>query len=206
MITLTLYSIFGLSIAMFILAITPGPGVIATIAKALNTGLYNTTPLILGIIVGDLVFLLFAIFGLSLIATSFNSLFIIIKYLGALYLIYLGIKIWHSKPMLENTHTNKNTHKYSFISGLSITLGNPKVILFYLGFLPTFVNMKTLTNSDILIIAFIVSFILGVVMFFYGFLATKAKQTLKSQPAQNRLNKMASAMMVGAGTTLLIKN
>lgn len=99
---MTLYSIFAFFVAMLILAITPGPGVIATVSKALSVGLLRTIPLIIGIIVGDLVFLLFSIFGLAFVAESFTMLFLLIKYLGALYLIYLGIKMWNLPPISQN--------------------------------------------------------------------------------------------------------
>ena len=65
---MTLFSILGLATAMFLLAITPGPGVFATVSKALSSGFNRTVPVVVGIIVGDLIFLMFAIYGLSMIA------------------------------------------------------------------------------------------------------------------------------------------
>ncbi|MES9845183.1 MAG: LysE family translocator, partial [Candidatus Sedimenticola sp. 6PFRAG5] len=152
---MTVYSILGLSVAMFLLAITPGPGVFATISKALASGFRNTLPVIMGIVTGDLVFLLLAIYGLSAIAETFATLFTMIKYLGAAYLVWLGIRLWRAQPALTGiTEPGKHPERYSFLGGLSITLGNPKVILFYLGFLPTFVDLDNLSNPDVVIVAF----------------------------------------------------
>ncbi|OOY34834.1 LysE family translocator [Solemya velum gill symbiont] len=140
---MTIISTLGLALAMFLLAITPGPGVFATVSKALASGFRHTLPVIMGIVVGDLVFLLFAIYGLAAIAETFNALFTVIKYLGAAYLIWLGVRLWHARISLTDiTEANYQSGKQSFLGGLSITLGNPKVILFYLGFLPTFVNLN----------------------------------------------------------------
>jgi len=129
-------------------------------------------------------------------------MFLIIKYLGAGYLIWLGIKLWWSHPEKMEITASK---KYHFLSGLSITLGNPKVILFYLGFLPTFVDLDALNGLDIFSIAFIVSSILGAVMLFYAFSASRARQLFKSEQTQNRMNKIAGGVMIGTGSILLYR-
>ncbi len=203
---MTILSILGLAAAMFILAITPGPGVFATVSKALSSGFKHAVPVVIGIVVGDLIFLLLAIYGLSVIAETFGSLFTIIKYLGGGYLIWLGIKLWHSNPIKSDiTESKSQSGKYSFLGGLSITLGNPKVILFYLGFLPTFVDLNILSSIDVAVVAFVVSLVLGSVMLFYAFTASRARQLFKSESAQNKMNKTAGSVMIGTGAILLSK-
>ena len=203
---MTIFGILGLAIAMFLLAITPGPGVFATVSKALSSGFNHAVPVVIGIVVGDLMFLLLAIYGLSMIAETFSDLFTIIKYLGAGYLIWLGIKLWRSTPSETNISELKpQSNRLSFLGGLSITLGNPKVILFYLGFLPTFVDLKTLSNTDVALVAFVVSLVLGSVMLFYAFAASRARELFKSESAQNKMNKTAGSVMIGTGAILLSK-
>lgn len=199
---MTLYSITGLSIAMFLLAITPGPGVFITVSKALASGFKNTLPVIAGIVTGDLIFLLFAIFGLALIAEKFETIFLIIKYAGVTYLIWLGVTLWRSHPEKTEISASK---KYRFLSGLSITLGNPKVILFYLGFLPTFVDLNALNGLDILSIAFIVFFILGAVMSFYAYSASRVRQLFRNKRLQKQMNQVAGSVMIGTGSVLLYR-
>jgi len=92
----TLISILGLAAAMFLLAITPGPGVFATVSKALASGFRHAVPVVAGIVVGDMVFLLFAIYGLAVIAETFSFMFTVVKYFGGAYLIWLGIRLWRS--------------------------------------------------------------------------------------------------------------
>ncbi len=203
---MTIFSVLGLATAMFLLAITPGPGVFATVSKALSSGFKHAIPVVIGIVTGDLIFLLFAIFGLSLIAETFSGLFTLIKYLGAAYLIWLGIKLWRSSPCSSDFSESKSlSKKYSFLGGLSITLGNPKVILFYLGFLPTFVDLNMLSILDVAIVACVVSIVLGSVMLFYAFTASRARQLFKSESAQNKMNKTAGSVMIGTGAVLLSK-
>jgi threonine/homoserine/homoserine lactone efflux protein len=203
---MTIISTLGLALAMFLLAITPGPGVFATVSKALASGFRNTIPVIMGIVAGDLVFLLFAIYGLAVIAEAFNALFTLIKYLGAGYLIWLGVRLWRTRAsMTDVPEANNHSGKYSFLGGLFITLGNPKVILFYLGFLPAFVNLGALSTIDVAIVAIIVSFVLGSVMLFYAFTASRAREIFKSETAQGRMNKTAGCAMIATGTVLLTK-
>ncbi|RLA11464.1 MAG: LysE family translocator [Gammaproteobacteria bacterium] len=203
---MTILSILGLAAAMFILAITPGPGVFATVSKALSSGFKHAVPVVIGIVVGDLIFLLLAIYGLSVIAETFGNLFTTIKYLGGGYLIWLGIKLWRSNPVKpEITESKSQAGKYSFLGGLSITLGNPKVILFYLGFLPTFVDLNMLSSIDVAIVASVVSLVLGSVMLFYAFTASRARRLFKSEGAQNKMNKTAGSVMIGTGVILLSK-
>lgn len=94
---MSLLNIFAFAGAMFLLAITPGPGVFATVSRALASGFSNAAFVVFGIILGDLIFLLSAIFGLSAIASIMGDFFILVKYLGGIYLLFLGYKILTSK-------------------------------------------------------------------------------------------------------------
>ena len=154
---MSLLNIFAFSLAMFLLAITPGPGVFATISRALSSGFLNASFVVMGIVIGDIIFLLLAIFGLSAIASILGDFFILVKYLGGIYLLFLGYKILTSKEQETNLKgIYELSWKKNFLTGLIITLSNPKVILFYLGFLPTFINLQTLTAIDIFIISTVV--------------------------------------------------
>ena len=147
-----------------------------------------------------------AIFGLGALAQVLGDLFTIVKYLGAAYLIWLGIQLWRAKPDLSTTTAQTATAASGhLLSGLVITLGNPKVILFYLGFLPTFVDLHTLTGSDILIIATVVSVVLGATMLGYAVAAAKAGSLIKSEKAQRMMNRTAGGTMIAVGGTLAAK-
>lgn len=203
---MTLFTSLGLAAAMFILAVTPGPGVFATVSKALSSSFRRTVPLAMGIVAGDLIFLLLAIYGLSSIAESFETLFTAIKYLGAIYLIWLGVKLWRLKGLPSDViESQVLSTKHSFFAGISLTLGNPKSVLFYLGFLPTFVNLNSLTTNDIIIVVTITFFVITTVMLSYAYTAARAKLLFQSPRAQNKLNKTAGSVMIGTGALLLSK-
>lgn len=203
---MTFYSMLAFAGAMFLLAITPGPGVFATISRALASGFNNAAFVVLGIVLGDIIFLLLAIFGLSAIATILGDLFVIVKYLGGAYLLYLGYRILTSKvDDIKVDGVVELSWKKNFLAGLLITLANPKAILFYLGFLPTFVNLQTLTLIDIVVISAIVTIVLGGVMLGYAYSASGAKKLFKSKNAKRKMNIAAGSTMITAGGVLIAK-
>jgi len=203
---MTLLNISGLAIALFLFALAPGPGVFATISKALSSGFKNTVPFIIGIMSGDLILLLLAIYGLSTIAETFNALFLLIRFFGSGYLILLGIKLLRSSPRSVDISTAETkSYKNNILGGLSLTLGNPKVIVFYLSFLPTFIRLDTLSTLDVVVVASVASLVLGSVLFFYAFTASRTRDLFKSTNAQNKMNKTAGTAMIGTGVLLLSK-
>ena len=120
---MTLYSMLAFAGAMFLLAITPGPGVFATISRGLASGFNNASFVVLGIVLGDIIFLLLAIFGLSAIATVLGDFFVLVKYIGGAYLLYLGYKILTSKETETNVEgVQELSWKKNFLAGLLLHL------------------------------------------------------------------------------------
>ena len=201
---MSILDILSFFIAMFLLAITPGPGVFAVLATSLKSNIKNSFYMIGGIVLGDIIFLLLAIFSLGAIQSILGDMFIIIKYIGGVYLLYLSYKIFTSSTQIDlNNNYNINTSR-SFITGLAITLSNPKVILFYISFLPTFISLENLVTSDILIVILLVIIVLSSVMSFYALGANKAKKSLRNQKNIKKINILASVAMSIAGTYLII--
>ena len=193
--------------ALFIFMASPGPGTFAIVARALGSGFSHAFSMSLGMVFGDLVFLLMAIFGLNTIAHMMGDIFTVVKYIGGFYLIYLGIKIFRSKPSADSIKPSKSDSLIKdFISGFLISISNPKVILFYLSFLPTFVNLSTLTSGDIVLISSLVIIILTVVLGGYSYFAARAREVIKKPRAQTIMNRFAGSVMVTAGTVLIAKS
>lgn len=201
---MTVISTLALAGAMLLLAITPGPGVFTTVARALASGLKHAFFVVLGIVTGDLIFLLLAIYGLATVAANLHGLFVIIKYVGAVYLICLGVKLWRAKPQGLQIQAATAGHSWhgNFLTGLCITLGNPKVILFYLGFLPAFVDLTSLSGLDVGVIAAVVSLVLGVTMLAYAYAASRARTLFQESNSQRWLNRSAGSAMIATGSVL----
>lgn len=193
---------------MLILAASPGPGVFATVARALASGFRPSLAVISGIVLGDVIFLLFAAFGLSMVARALGNLFFIVKICGGAYLIWLGVRIWFKKPepVSGGQNVNHRSQWGNFATGLVITLSNPKVILFYCGFLPTFFDLSELTPVDLAIIVTIIAIVLGCVLGTYAFLASRARRIFTNGRAVKRLNRAAGGVMVAAGVAIAIRS
>ncbi len=204
---MTFLTLLTFGAAMFLLAVSPGPGVFATIARALASGFSHAALLTLGIVVGDLIFLLLAIYGLSSMAELLGNFFTFVKYAGGLYLIWLGLKIWRSTPELVSVQgVRELSWKRNFMSGLVITLANPKVIFFYLGFLPTFVDLASLTHLDVFAISSVVTIVLGGVLLSYAWTASRARRLLQDEKTVTLVNRCAGGVMMTAGSAILSRN
>lgn len=201
---MTVESTLAFALAMLILAATPGPGVFASLAQALSSGFRSSINVIAGIVIGDLLFLILAIFGLSAVAYALGELFFIVKIIGGAYLIWLGYKMWTAEPVPLNSDlgVGKRNGWQRFLGGLFITLSNPKVILFYCGFLPTFMDLRSLAVVDIAIVATVVVTILSSVMMVYSYSAARARQLFGSRRATRNLNRGAGTVLIGTGMVI----
>ncbi|MFK5881366.1 MAG: LysE family translocator [Sulfurospirillum sp.] len=201
-----LLSIFTFIGAIFIFMATPGPGVLAVISRALGSGFSHAMFMSLGMVLGDIIFLLLTIFGLSVIASTFSTIFIIIKILGGIYLIYLGIKMYMSKTSYFDTNIKESSSfAGDFFAGVFITLSNPKVIAFYVGFLPTFIDLSNLTYEDTALVVFLVLTILSLILSSYAYFASKAKESIRHKKTQTILNRVAGTVMIFVGGLLILK-
>ena len=194
-------------VSIFIFAITPGPGVFAIIAKAMVEGPKKCIMMALGMVASDLLYLQLACFGLATIADNWSDIFLIIRYLGAGYLIYLGYKMitafTHNQP-ISNQQKSQQTPLTSFSHGFLISASNPKVILFYVSFLPTFIDLTRLHGSDLILISVLSSIALMTAIMLVAYGASRLANVIKTPIAQQRLNKTAGSIMIAAGAYLAV--
>jgi threonine/homoserine/homoserine lactone efflux protein len=133
MMTLTTLLVFAG--ALFIAAGTPGPSVAALVARVISKGARDVLPFLFGMWAGDAIWLTCAIAGLSAIAESFYHVFVVIKWLGVLYLLYLAWRMWFAKADVEEEELpQERSRGRMFFTGLAIALGNPKIMMFYVAF------------------------------------------------------------------------
>ncbi|NQY20679.1 MAG: LysE family translocator [Campylobacteraceae bacterium] len=202
---MSLESMITFFLAIFIFSITPGPGVFALISNSLTNGFKSSIPLALGMTISDIVYLILAFYGLVSIAQNYAQAFDIIRVLGGIYLIYLGYRIFFTKAE-DNIKNKKESYKSfirSFLKGFFISASNPKVIIFYIAFLPTFVDINNLSKNDMIISSFITFFALMLGLLLISFWANKAKKALKTPKSIKILNRSAGSIMAGAGFYLL---
>lgn len=187
--------------AIIIFAITPGPGVFALLSKAMVEGVKSCFPLAFGMAVSDAIYLILACYGLAAIAENWGDLFTVIRVIGAAYLIYLGWKMWHASSTFKNEELNKNfkTQTMVFVQGFLISASNPKVILFYIAFLPTFMDLTILTPQDITVAVVLCLVGLMIGLMAIALSASWARGYFKSEKAMKGLNRVAGSIMATAG-------
>ncbi|MBK1649645.1 LysE family translocator [Rhabdochromatium marinum] len=190
-------ALFG---TMVILALIPGPGILAVVARTLAAGFRHGISTVVGIVVGDFVFITFALLGLTALSELMGNLFVIIKYAGAAYLIWLGGSLVFSKHSGTQTRpVHESNYLASFSAGLFITLGNPKAILFYLSFFPAFLDLSAVSELDALVIYAIATTAVGGVMLGYAYAAHRAKSTLGRLRGGPFLRYGSGALLMGSG-------
>ena len=198
---MSLASYLALAAAVFILALTPGPVVVATVARSLFSGFRPALGFVAGVAAVDLAYLLLAVFGLSAISSVFGELFIAIKIVGAAYLVYLGIRLWTDRADAAPIAAGPVPRRFwkSFAEGALVDLGNPKIILFYAAFLPTFADLDKLGARDVAIMAALVVGILIVTNLGFAWLASRARVLIRSRRAVKAINRTSGTLMIGAG-------
>lgn len=203
---MSMESSLALALVCFVAMVMPGPGVLALMGHALTKGLRHSTAMIFGMVMGDLAFLIMVIAGLSVLARTFETTFLVIRILAAVYLVYLGIRAWRAGPPdLEAAGPTQTNPIRGFFSGLLLTLSNPKVIVFYVGVLPGFMDLGTLGALDALIAIAIVLGVLVAVLVFYAAAAARARAMLKSDKAHKLMNRGSGSVMIGAGITIAVR-
>ena len=197
---MTLFTLLAFTIAYVVAVLVPGPGVAAIVARALGGGFWSAVPMILGILAGDLIYLVFALFGLAAIATYFGPIFVLVRWAGALYLLYIAWQFWTAKPGSEQLGPRKREHWLrTFLSGFALTMGNPKTIVFYLALLPTVVPLdRPVTALGFTELTLIVVVVLLAIGCGYAALAAWAREMFTSSKAIRRMNKTAGVIMAGA--------
>jgi threonine/homoserine/homoserine lactone efflux protein len=183
---------------------SPGPGIAALVARVMARGLAGAPAFIAGFIAGDLIWFTIAATGLAVIAQTFETLFLAIKYAGAAYLLFLAWRIWIAPVETNEVAADISPHGYlgSFMGGLTVTLGNPKVIVFFLSIMPVVVDVKAITPFVFAELGVIIACIMGLTMMIYALLADRARRMFRSKRALKNINRGTATVMAGAATLI----
>ncbi|MBL0404192.1 LysE family translocator [Microvirga aerilata] len=190
--------------ALFIAAASPGPGIAAIVARVLGRGPQGAIAFSIGVALGDVVWLTFAILGLAAIAQAFHGIFLVIKYAGAAYLLYIAYKLWTApaETLDAGAETAAERPSRLLLGGLALTLGNPKPIVFYLALLPTILDLTQVTLLGYAELVAATFAVLAVVFAIYIGLASRARRLFTSPKALRILNKSTGAVMAGAAAAI----
>ena len=201
---LSVYGLLTFCAVYFLAVASPGPGVAAIVARSLARGLHGAPAFIAGFLVGDLIWFTAAVTGLAALAKTAYTVFVIVKYAGAAYLLYLAYKLWTApaRPLDETAVDASQTSLKLFLGSLSLTLGNPKTMVFFLALLPTVIKLETLTVPAFLEIVAVIVLLLPVILGGYALLASRARRFFRSPRSLKAMNRGTGAVMAGAAVVV----
>lgn len=199
-----------LFVAVAIVAIiAPGPGILLAISNSIRFGISKVLLSSLGNICGLLLLSTVAIFGLGEVLKTSTNLFLIIKFIGASYLIYLGVRQWRStndffeKSKVSSDSQTEKSNKRFFIEGLLIAITNPKAILFFTALFPQFINTEIVLLPQFLIMMSTFMTMSFLILVSYGLLAFRAKRWFSTGQKAKWFNRTLGSLFVMIGIGLL---
>ena len=155
--TISFYEMALYSGALFVLFLTPGPVWVALLARSLSGGFHAAWPLALGVVIGDALWPLVAILGVSWLVGAFSGFMEILRWVAVVMFLTMGLMLLRNarKTLGSDSRLTKPGMWAGFVAGLIVILSNPKAILFYMGVLPGFFDLTKISVVDIAIICFL---------------------------------------------------
>jgi threonine/homoserine/homoserine lactone efflux protein len=193
----------GFAAALALSTASPGPTITTLVARVLARGRDGALPFCTGLILGDLMWLAAAVFGLALIAEAAQPVLAVLKWAGVGFLLWLAWKAWSAPAVLpaDQPAPGGDGARLAF-TGVALTLGNPKTMLFYTAVTPALVDVGAVTLADVALLGLVVAVIYAAVLAVYVAVALRARHLLRSTRAVRRVNQAAGVAMAGAAVAV----
>jgi len=187
-------------IASTILLVIPGPTIILVISQAIAHGRKAVIPLAAGVTLGDFTAMTCSLLGLGAILAASAALFSLLKWIGAVYLIYLGIKLWRTRSEADEISVTMGKQNRSlFKSAYVVTALNPKSIAFFVAFLPQFVDPRGQAVIQLLLLGATFLSLAAVNAMLYAFFAGRLRDTMQNSRVRRWFNRLGGTALIGAG-------
>lgn len=192
-------------LASVVLLIIPGPTILTVISYSMSHGYKAKVPLILAVALGDSTALALSLLGLGVLLAESVFWFQVIKWVGGLYLLFLGVKLLMAgvKPSAFVESDNSVSSCKLFANTYMVTALNPKGIMFFVAFMPQFINPNTDTNAQLWLLSATFVALAALNATLYSVFAGKARQILSSAKAQRRFNFGGGSLLSAAGVWAL---
>ncbi|MCR9255536.1 MAG: LysE family translocator [Alphaproteobacteria bacterium] len=186
--------------ASAVVLMIPGPTILLVVGYALGEGKRAAMTCSAGVVLGDFVAITLSFVGVGALIAASADAFTALKWAGAAYLVYLGIKMWRATPHLDAAEARTVTsHRTMFTRSFVVTMLNPKSIAFFIAFMPQFIDpaaallpQATAMTATFLVLAFANAL-------FYAFLAGTARQQIRRPAVLRAVNRVGGTVLIGAG-------
>ena len=200
---MTIANLLVFALALCVAAGSPGPSVAALVARVLTNGLRDVLPFLAAMWLGEALWLGCAVAGLAVVARTLGVVFLAIKLIGVAYLLFLARKMWFAPTEVPKGELPTGQSAWRmFGAGLTVTLGNPKIMVFYLALLPTIVDLDHVGGTAWLELTAVTLFVLMSVDLGWALLAVRARRLLTSRKAVKIANRTSATMMAGAAAVI----
>jgi threonine/homoserine/homoserine lactone efflux protein len=202
-----LASLLIFAAALFVAAGSPGPSIAALVARVIAKGFRDVFPFLLAMWIGEGIWLSFAVFGLAVVAQTFHLAFIVVKWAGVAYLGYLAWKMWTAPVEAKGGELpREDSPAKLFFAGMAVTLGNPKIMMFYLALLPTIIDLASVTMLGWLELTATMAVVLVAIDLTWVLAAAQARRLLKSRRAMKISNRIGATTMAGAAAAIAARS
>lgn len=185
--------------ALILNAGTPGPSIAALVSRVISRGWRDVAPFVAAMWIGEVLWLTVAMAGLSALAETFHLAFVVLKYLGVVYLIWLAWKMWNEPGAPEGGALPERTSGWSmFAAGMALTIGNPKIMVFYLALLPNLIDLTNATVALWAVVSMVTVASLAVVDLAWIAAAHHARRLLRTPGAVRVANRIGAVSLGGA--------
>ncbi len=200
-------SLLIFAVALAVAAGSPGPSIAALVARVLSRGISSVLPFLAAMWVGEAIWLTCAVFGLAALAETFHPVFVVLKYAGIAYLAYLAWRMWTAPVASAGDALPREDRPVRlFAAGIAVTLGNPKIMVFYLALLPAIVDLANVTMTGWLELVAVMVLVLAAVDIAWAVGAMQARRLLKSERAVRLANRFSASMMASAAAAMAVRS
>jgi homoserine/homoserine lactone efflux protein len=196
----------GFLLAAILIAVTPGPGAVLSMSTSMRYGYWSALTAILGLQAAILVHLAIVAIGFGALLAASETGFSVVKFIGAAYLIWLGVQKWRSPPLPVDAETLSIRRRGLFLQGLLINLTNPKAIIFIGALVPQFIDPGRSQVEQYLLIAATLCLTDIVVMSAYALAAGRLGSWLHDPKAIRLQNRAFGGLFISAGTLLALSS
>lgn len=193
--------------ALLVAAGTPGPSIAALVARVVAKGFRDVFPFLAAMWIGEAIWLSMAVFGLAFVAQTFHLAFVVVKWVGVAYLVWLAWKMWTAPVAIkEGDMPRAESPAKLFLAGMAVTLGNPKIMMFYLALLPTIIDLGSVTLLGWAELTLTMALVLVAIDLSWVLAAAQARKFLKSRRAMKIANRVSAATMAGAAAAIAARS
>lgn len=193
--------------ALLVAAGSPGPSIAALVARVISRGFRDVFPFLAAMWIGEAIWLSMAVFGLAFVAQTFHFAFVVVKWLGVAYLAFLAWKMWTAPVAVRDGELPRDDSPARlFLAGMAVTLGNPKIMMFYLALLPTIIDLGAVTLLGWAELTLTMALVLIAIDLAWVFAAAQARRLLKSQRAMRIANRVSATTMAGAAAAIAARS